>query len=109
MNAHKKLLVSGLAALTVLFSGCAGEYLAGPYEGPYYGDFGPYYSGYGPSYGGDFVIGGAHYPNHFGGHHFYGQSFGARHFAVAHGPEGIPAGGRAAAPGGHAHGGGGHR
>jgi hypothetical protein len=33
-----------------VFAGCAGDYyVGGPYEGPYYGDFGPYCSGYGAS------------------------------------------------------------
>jgi hypothetical protein len=93
----EKPLITGAAALTLLFVGCAGDYyVGGPYEGSYYGDFGPYYEGYGPFYGGDFVVGGVRYHNHYGGHHFYGQSFGGRHFAVVHGPGGF-------------HGGGGHR
>jgi hypothetical protein len=58
----EKLLISGTAALTLLFSGCAG-YLTGPYAGPYFGDFGPYY----PGDGGDFVVGGFHYRNYAGG------------------------------------------
>jgi hypothetical protein len=54
MKTTEKLLLTGAAALTLLFGGCTGGYY-GPYEGP---SEGPYY----------------------GGHYFYGQSFGARHF-----------------------------
>jgi hypothetical protein len=107
MSAQEKLLLSAVA--TLLFSGCAGEYLAGPYEGPYYSDFGPYYPGYAPFYDGDFVVGGVHYRNHFGGHHFYGRSFATRHFAVVHGPVGVRPTSRPAIRGGQPHGGGFHR
>ena len=105
MKTTEKLLITGAAALTLLFAGCAGDYyVGGPYEGPYLGGFGPYYGGYGSFYGGDLVVGGVHYHNHYGGHHFYGHSFGGRHFAVAHG--GFHGGGF---HGGGGHGGGGHR
>jgi hypothetical protein len=105
MKTTEKLLISGSAVLTLLFSGCTGGYYTGgPYEGPYLGDFGPYYSGYGPYYGGDLVIGGTHYQNHYGEHHFYGRSFGARHFASPRRSGGFHGGG--SHPGGGApHGG----
>lgn len=78
MKTTERLLITGAAALTLLFGGCTGGYYsAGPYEGPYVGGFGPY------GYGGDLVIGTSHYQNHYGNHHFYGRSFGARHIAVA--------------------------
>jgi hypothetical protein len=50
MKTREKLLLTGAAAVTLLFGGCTGGYY-GPSEGPYYG-----------------------------GHYYYGQSFGARHF-----------------------------
>src|ERR1700751_3849085 len=74
MTTRKKLLISGTVTLALLFTGCADGYLGGPYAGVYYGDFGPYYSGYEPLYGGDFIVGGVHYRNYAGGHHFYGRS-----------------------------------
>jgi hypothetical protein len=43
MTTIEKILITGVvAALTLLFTGCAG---AGYYNrgGPYFGDFGPYY------------------------------------------------------------------
>jgi hypothetical protein len=94
MKTTRKLLISGVAAATLLLAGCAGDYyVGGPYEGPYYGGFGPYYPGYGPAYAGGLVIGGYHYQNHYGGHYFYGQSFGSRHFTVAHTSGGYHGGG----------------
>lgn len=84
MKTKEKPLLSAGAEVTLLCAGCAGDYyVGGPYEGPYYGGFGPYYDGYAPFYEGGFVIGGGHYENHYGGHHFYGRSFGARHFTFA--------------------------
>jgi hypothetical protein len=98
----KKLLLIGAAAVALLFAGCAGDYyVSGPYEGPYYGGFGPYYSGYGPYYENNLVVGGYNYSNHYGWHHFYGRSFGARHFVVIHNSGGFHGGGF--------HGGGFHR
>ena len=55
------------------------------------------------------LIGGVHYRNHFGGHHFYGRSFGARHFAVVQGPRGVRPANLPAVPGGQPHGGRFHR
>ena len=82
MNAQGKLLISGAAALTVLLlSGCDAMYVGTGYTSAYIGGYGPYYSGYGPYYGSDFVIGGTRFRNYAGGHHFYGQSFGSRHFS----------------------------
>jgi hypothetical protein len=101
MNARRKVLISGITALATLLSGCYDGYIAGSYEGPYLGGFGPYYPGPGPFYENDFIFGGVRYGNYYGVHHFYGRSFGARHFAAARGPVGRV--------GGHAHIGGGHR
>jgi hypothetical protein len=65
-------ILGGIVGLTLLLSGCAGGdvWISPPYEGAY---FGPYY----------------------GYHHFYGRSFGARHFVARpahgnfhHGPSG---------------------
>jgi hypothetical protein len=36
MKTTEKLLLTGAAAVTLLFGGCTGDYY-GPYEGPYYG------------------------------------------------------------------------
>jgi hypothetical protein len=77
----QRLFLVGIAAVSLLLSGCAGDFFATSYSGPYVGGYGPYYSGFGPFDGGDFVVGGYRYHNHFGGHHFYGRSFGAHHFA----------------------------
>ena len=91
MNAQRKLLISGTAVLTVLLlSGCGEMYLGAGYTSPYIGDFGPYYPGYASYYGSDFIIGGTHYRNHAGWHHFYGQSFGSHHFSRGR----LPGGGR---------------
>jgi hypothetical protein len=102
MKPTEKPLIIGATALTLLFGGCAGDYyVGGPYEGPYYGGFGPYYSGHGAYYRSDLVAGGSHYQNHVGGHHFYGQSFGARHVTVAHSSGGYHSGGGHGGGGGH--------
>ena len=85
MTTIEKILIAGVvAALTLLFTGCAG---AGYYNtgDPYFGDFGPYYPYSGPFYDGDFIIEGTHYRNYAGGHHFYGRSFGSGHAGGFHG------------------------
>ncbi len=87
----KRMVLLGIgAAASLLLSGCAvegdGYY---PYSGPYYGDYGPYD-------GGEFIVGGYRHGGHYGGHHFYGSSFGR---------QGSFGGGR----GGSFHGGGGGR
>jgi hypothetical protein len=84
-----KILLGGIAAIALLMSGCAGDFVEGPYSGPYLGGYGPYYPGYGPFDDGDFIVGGFHYHNHFGGHHFYGRSFGFRHIGGIRGAGGF--------------------
>jgi hypothetical protein len=79
MTTIQRVFIAGVAALTLLFTGCAGDYYVGG-PGPVVGGFVPFW----------------------GGHHFYGRSFGSSHFAFAHG------GGHAGFHGGGSHGGG-HR
>jgi hypothetical protein len=81
----QRIFIVGVAALTLLLTGCTGDYYVG---GP-----GPLVGGFVPFGGGG---------RSWGGHHFYGRSFGSRHFASAHG------GGHAGFHGGGGHGGG-HR
>jgi hypothetical protein len=83
-----KILLGGIAAIALLTSGCAGDFVEGPYSGPYLGGYGPYYPRYGPFNDGDFIVGGSHYHNQFGGHYFYGRSFGARHLGGIRGTRG---------------------
>jgi hypothetical protein len=83
-----------IAGAILLLSSCVDEgYVYGPYEGPYYGDFGPYYLDVWPHYDTDIVIKGRHYRNHAGGHRFFGQNFGQRHFAPGHNFAGYHTGG----------------
>ena len=93
MTTIQRIFIAGVAALTLLFTGCAGDYYVGG-PGPGVGGFVPFWAG---------SWGGGHY---WGGHHFYGRSFGSRHFALAHG--GFHGGGHAGFHGGGGHGGG-HR
>ena len=93
MTSIRKRFIVGSAALTLLFTGCAGDYYVES-PGLVVGGFAPYWSE---------AWGGGHY---WGGHHFYGRSFGSRHFAFAHG--GFHGGGHAGFHGGGGYGGG-HR
>ena len=81
MKATHKVFLTGVAGLTLLLTRCDGDvWVSAPYEGF---DYGPYY----------------------GYHHFYGRSFGARHFVVGHGGGGYYGGGGYHGGGGQ----GGHR
>jgi hypothetical protein len=83
MKVAQNYLFLGAAACTLLLGGCAGDYwVSAPYDGP---DYGAYY----------------------GYHHFYGQSFGSRHFDAGRGHGGGFHGGGYHGGGGQ-HGGSGH-